>query len=119
MRSTTEAQSDDTNDFDVRPKVLRPTLGQEIRHDVALATGAARTYTTSATGSMPADIGQESLPVEENVVAQVCGVALNATREQVLVRLQDPELVVHFPRDLFDDEKLLLHGTPLLYQIVE
>ncbi len=67
---------------------------------------------TPVTKFLPDDTTQEDL-----VLSEVAGIVLNEAGESLLVRLEEQNLIVHFPRELISEE-LAVPGTAVTYQIV-
>lgn len=55
--------------------------------------------------------------MEEEVLAEVAGIVLGDAGSNILVRLENENLTVHFPADLFPED-LIANGTGVTYQVV-
>ena len=53
---------------------------------------------------------------QSNIIKQIKGVIQNIGKEKVLVKIGE-NTVIEFPKVLFKDEKLLMYGRSIMYQI--
>jgi len=73
-------------------------------------------YTDSTSPPKSSSTQEDFIQVEDDILSETAATVLRIDRDLVQVKL-DPDLVVHFPIELFEDKSTLLVGQQLKYQI--